>query len=276
MRTVATQFQPDTGVLREFIRWIEQFDKRHARAWALRYKADAEAATCEAMFWGVLADCGVTVEPNADLTGRKRAPDFVCYKNEQKFYVEATCIHIDTATKHTGLEHMPKKDGANCYSPLNDAIYKEVVSKTPQCADLDAPCLLAVGTFHFHASVSCVDKVFVEWLLTGKGSLGFQFDPRRGEVVGEPYQATHLESATSLRPSKLEGIEPVRQPVSAMLVGGFGCKPPIVLGLVHPYPVREFDPQLLDRIAFCRLKIDVRSATLTTEWTYDPEPEIEV
>lgn len=274
MPTAATQFQPDTGVLREFIRWIEQFDKRHARAWALRYKADAEAATCEAMFWGVLTDCGVTVEPNADLTGGKRAPDFVCHKHGQKFYVEVTCIHIDTATEHTALEHMPKT-GGGFYSPLNDAIFKEVVSKTPQCANLDAPCVLAIGTFHHCASASCVCKIFTEWLLTGVSQIGFHFDPRLGQVVGEPFELTHLKSATFVRPSNLVGVEPARQPVSALLIAGFGCKPPPILGALHPNPAREFAPQLLDRIAFCWLKTDVLAATMTTEWTFVPEPENE-
>lgn len=263
---------PDHRVIDLFIKWIERFDIRHARAWAHRYNADPEAATCEAMYWAVLTDCGVAVEPNADLAGAKPAPDFVCRKDGHKFYVEVTCIRIDAVTEHTSLEHIPT-NGARNYRPLNDAIYYKVVSKTPQCANLDAPCLLAVGTFHYCASVSCVRKSFVEWLLTGETSLSWHFDPRRGCAGGEPSQSTELKSAAFVRPNRLIGVEPARQPISALLIAGFGSNQPGIFGAVHPYPVREFDLQLLDRIAFCRLRIDVRNATLSTEWTRDPEFE---
>ena len=233
-------FRPDPRVLDKFIRWIEQFDQRHARMWARLYKADPEAAMCEAMYWGVLTDCGVEVKPNADLDTRQAAPDFVCQKDDHKFYVEVTCIRIDTATEHSSLDDLPT-DGAGWYRPLNDAIFKEVVSKTRQCAKLDAACVLAVGTFHYQASVSCVRKTFVEWLLTGETSLAWHFDPRRGRAVGEPFETTRLKSATFVRPSNLVGVEPARQSISALLVAGFGCKPPNILGAIHPHPVRELN-----------------------------------
>ncbi len=272
MTATEIEFRPDTRVLDKFINWIEQFDQRHARMWGHLYNADPEAATCEAMYWGVLTDCGVHVEPNADLNAGQRAPDFVCQKDDHKFYVEVTCIRIETATGQTSLEHIPA-DGAAHYRPLNDAIYNEVVSKTPQCANLDAACVLAIGTFHYHASVSCIRKAFVEWLLTGETSLAWHFDPRRGQAVGEPFETTRLKSATFVRPSRLVGVEPARQPISALLVAGFGAEPPSILGAVHPHPVRELDPMLLNRIPSCRLKVDITTATLSTEWTHDPESE---
>lgn len=270
--TESTSFQPDTRVLDKFIRWIERFDQHHARAWAHRYKADPEAATCESMFWGVLADCGVSVEPNTNPTGQKKAPDFVCRKGDRKFYVEVTCIRTDTATEHSALPPV-FTEGARNYRPLNDAIFAEVTSKTPQCANLDAPCVLAVGTFHYHASVSCIRKTFVEWLLTGETSISWYFDPRRGEAVGKPFQSTKLKSATFLKPSPLVGVEPARKPISALVVAGFGCKPPHVYGVLHPRPAREFEAELLDRIPFCRVKYDIRAASITTEWTQDPDQE---
>lgn len=270
MTKTEIEFRPDTRVLDKFIHWIKQYDARHARMWVQLYKADPEAATCEAMYWAVLTDCGVEVKPNADLDAGEQAPDFVCHKDDHKFYVEVTCIRIDTATAQTALEHIPTA-GATNYRPLNDAIYNEVRSKTPQCANLDAACVLAIGTFHYHASVSCIQKTFVEWLLTGETSLAWHFDPRRGRAVGEPFETTGFKSATFVRPGRLVGVEPARQPISALLVAGFGCKPPNIYGAIHPQPVREFDPVFLDRIPFCLLKLDVKTATLATEWTRDPD-----
>ena len=134
-------FHPDVRVRDKFIDWIEQFDVRHARMWAHRYNADPQGAMCEAMYWGVLTDCGVEVEPNADLEGGGASPDFLCHKHGQSFYFEATCIQIHAATDESSLDHLPK-DGTMWYRSLNDLIYGEVKSKTPQCANLDAPCLL--------------------------------------------------------------------------------------------------------------------------------------
>ncbi|GMU24349.1 MAG: hypothetical protein AMXMBFR13_44230 [Phycisphaerae bacterium] len=265
-------FRPDTRVLDKFIAWIERFETQHARNWARLYNADPEAAMCEAMFWGVLTDCGVTVEPNADLGGLKKAPDFVCSKGGRKFYVEVTCILIDTATEHSSLPSA-SEPGARHYHHLNDAIFAEVTSKTPQCSNLDAPCVLAVGTFHYHASISCIRKTFVEWLLTGETNIGWYFDPSLGTAVGEPFQATNFKRAAFLKPSPLIGVEPARKPISALIVAGFGCKPPQVYGAIHPHPVREFEPDQLDLIPFCRVKYDILNASVTTEWTRNPGPE---
>lgn len=263
---------PNYRAIDLFIKWIGRFDIRHARAWAKRYQADPEAATCEAMYWGVLTDCGVSVEPNADLDNRQKAPDFACHKDGNKFYVEVTCIRIDTATDKTSLKHIPT-GGAQNYGPLNRVIYDEVKNKTTQCANLDAPCLLAVGTFHFQASALCFQKPHVESLLTGETSIACDINLQTGHAVGDPYESTNLKSAAFVKPSNLLGVEPARQPISALLLAGFGVSPPGVLGVIHPNPVREFDHRILDRIPFCGLFMDLRNATLTTNWTRDPECE---
>lgn len=268
------EFQPNHRVLSAFIKWIEQntFDPQHAKNWARLYRADPQAAMCEATFWAVFKDCGVTVEPNADLTGAKQTPDFRCSKDSSMFYAEITCIRVDTATRKTALESEPRPgEGAKNYRHLNDAIFQECVNKTTQCANLDAPCVLAVGTFHHRASVLGVRRTFMEWLLTGEASIGWDFDPKLGQCVGESYQVTSFRSATFTRMTRLQSVEHVRQPISALLVGGFGCNPPQLFGLLHPNPVREFDPQLLARVPFCRQRIDVQAGRVSTEWIQTPD-----
>jgi len=265
-----TQFRPNPLVRDAFIKWIETKDRRHATAWAHRYNVDPEAAMCEASFWAVLTDCGVTVEPNADLTGSRQTPDFVCWSGDQKFFVEVTCIHIETATKHTGLTHLPA-DGVVWYRPLNDLIFGKATSKTTQCADLDAPCLLGVGTFHFSASGSCVRKVFGEWLLTGETNISWNLETRSGRAVGGVYEQTNFKSATFVRPSKLVGIEPARKPISALVVAGFGCSSPPIIGALHPNPDREFDASFLSRIPFCQLKVDFERGIVSTVWIQESE-----
>lgn len=261
-------FVPNSRVRGKFINWIEQFDNRHARAWAHRYNDDPQGAMCEAMYWGVLSDCGVEVWPNADLEGGKPGPDFKCRKDGCDFYVEVTCIRIETASSATGLRHvLDPKHGASAYAPLNEAIFNECVSKTRQCSGLDAPCVLAVGTFHLEASVLCFRKHFVEQLLTGKAMIAWYPNLGHGRPSDETWQETAFDKASFVRLSRLQGLEHCRKPISALLVGGFGCTSPRVLGLIHPNPVREFRFEQLDCIPFCQLKIDLLNGTCSTRWT---------
>ena len=260
-------FEANQRVRDEFIRWIEQpqFNPQHAKNWARLYINDPEAAMCEATYWAVMSDCGVSVAPNADLTG-KPAPDFVCLKTERKFYVEVTCIREETATRQTGLNPNPSFDGkASSYASLNDAIFHECISKTPQCAGLDAPCIIAIGTFHHQASILGVREVFIECLLTGQTNIGVQFDATEGRCVGEPYEMTRFRSAAFTRIAK-SSVEHARHPISGVLVGGFGCSPPAIFGALHPSPVREFDPTILDRIPFCCQAINLEAGTVGTHW----------
>jgi hypothetical protein len=272
MRT-CTNFRPNTKVLDAFVQWIEQprFDVRHAKQWAKLYRDDREAAMCEATFWAVLTDCGVDVRPNRDLTGQSKSPDFVCTKDNAKFYVETTCIRIDTATRKTGLQSMPPTDrDATHYALLNKAIVAECTSKTPQCAMLDVPCVLAIGTFHFRASVQAVHKRCIEWLINGEPKIAVNFDPVAGMGFGEPFQVTDYNWAAFLGISRLVGIAPRRQPISALLIGGLGCEPPKLFGVLHPFPIREFNPAILDRIPFCR-KADSSAGIASAEWIQTPD-----
>lgn len=262
----SAEFRPDTKLLALYVEWIKQFDVRHAKAWAHRYRNDPEAAMCEATYWGVLQDCGVKVEPGEDLTGNLPSPDFRCQKNGDRFYVEVTCMHIDRVARHTSLVHGQSNGGAQTYGNLTSAIFEEVKQKTRQCAKLDAPALVAVGTFHFPASSICFQKHHIEMLLTGNSLMSWSIDSQTGEPVGDPFPSTKLQSAAFIKPDNVSGIKESRLPVSGVLVGGFGCRPPNVLGLLHPDPVRPFKRQILDQIEFCRLLRNDAKQTLFTEW----------
>ena len=192
-------FKPDTKVLRLYVKWIEQHREHHAKTWAHRYKNDPEAAMCEAMFWGVLQDCDVDVEPGEAPADTRRFPDFRCHKDGKCFYVEVTCLRIDRVANHTGLVHGPSSGGAQSYSNLNSAIFNEVRQKTPQCANLDAPTLVAVGTFHFPASSICVQKHHIENLLTGDSLISWPVDTQTGGMVGKPFLSTQLQQVVQGR-----------------------------------------------------------------------------
>ena len=258
-------FSPNTKLIDLYIRWIEQFDIRHARAWGKLFKADPEAAMCEATFWGVLQDCGVAVEPYERNLADAPSPDFLCRKDGEHFYVEVTCLCIDHVSRTTSLSHLPTP-GAQNYAKLNRAIFNEVVQKTRQCAGLDGPALVAVGTFHYQGSVLCVQKQDVEMLLTGDSMISWLINTDTGAAVGDVFLSTNLASATFIRPADGRGIEEARLPVSGVLVGGFGCDQVNVYGLLHPHARRPFNRQLLERVKFCELVRDDAKATLSVRW----------
>jgi hypothetical protein len=258
-------FTPDTKLIRLFLNWLKGFEEQHAKNWELLYNNNPEAAMSEATFWGILQDCGVNVAPNADLLTSQKAPDFRCNKNGFEFFFEATCIGIETATEQTNLPH-PPEPGFRLYSLLNRSIWNACGKKTPQCSSVDAPCVVGIGTFHSAASVSCVSKEAIEWLLTGEGSIAWDIDTERGCAVGDPCQVTELQSAAFFKQLKDDGeLHKTRCPISAVLVGGFTSSA-TVLGILNPEPIHPFERAVLDRIEFCRLLPGYESGEMQTEW----------
>lgn len=250
-----------------FVKWLERFDQQHARNWARLSHNDWEAALWEATLWGVLTDCGVQVKPNADLSGTKRAPDFLCHQGEQMFFAEATVVRIAAAAKKTGLPHPPRPPEVRFhYTNLNEAILAECCNKVAQCAQSPGPCLVAIGTLHYEASVVCVQKHHLERLLTG--SKAFAIDVNFGEdrTFSNPYPVTNLDKPSLFLRPGADGIEYARSPISAVLVGGLGCRPPNIFGLLNPHPKYRFDRTWLRAIEFCRVKEDFDSGILETEW----------
>jgi hypothetical protein len=256
-------FVPDTRVKDLFVRWISRFDPWYLKHWKDNFRNDPEGAMCEAMYWSVLEGFGISVEPNDVDSG----PDFLCRKNGQKFYVEVKCLTIAKVTKKATLPHLSQSDiGSRAYGNLNKAVFGEVRSKTAQCSNLDAPCLIAVGTFHYRASSLCFAKHLVEELLTGKSYITYRFDSQRGEAAGEGFLSSTLENAAFVKPGPSGWVEEARSPISAILLGGFGCQPPEVRGLLHPNPARPFDRSLLSQIEFGSLRLDPKQETLSVEW----------
>ena len=258
-------FKPDNNLSERYIEWLKQFDPLYAKRWQHRYGSDPEAAMCEAAFWKALYEWGVRVEPNENLSSGEPSPDFLCQKNAEKFYVEVTCLHIEHVTRATCLPNKPTPYVVQDYRPLNTAIFEEVRQKTPQCANLDAPALVAVGTFHVQASQVCLqDNVEIEMLLTGDQLITGSINTATGIPVGKTFFSTKLKSAAFFKPSADSGLEKARLPVSGILVGGFGCKPPNIYGLLHPNPVRPFNRRLLGQTKFGQVRVD--NGELSVEW----------
>jgi hypothetical protein len=250
--------------------WLMGFEKVHLDAWDnLFTKDNSEAALCEAGTRQLLQELDVNVEPYS-LGGNDRNPDFKCQKDSKLFYVDATCVMKDTATRGSKLDDVSHNQKASFYSLLTETYFKKAGKKVSQFENLNAPCMIAIGTLHFQAGVLCFDKKSAEAILTGKSGVSMQISKRTGGAVGEPYSSTSLESAPFLKARKIicdePPIQPVWQTVSAVLLCPFGTHPVKCLGILHPKPHYEFDRGLLHRIEFCRLKAGWERGILTTEW----------
>jgi hypothetical protein len=188
--------------------------------------------------------------------------------------VEVTCVHVATLTDKTGLPPPENrgKAGEHRVIPVRwqgflEAVRSECVGKTRQCANLDAPCLVAVGTFHGPGAMMFVKKQFVvEQLLTGEQKIGWAIDICSGES-SQTYPVTDLWPAPFLKPhTQSPVITSARCPISGILVCGFGLASRPVYGVLHPQPVWAFDRALLPGIKFCRLRPGYHEGLLATEW----------
>lgn len=259
------RFTPAPELVAEHRQWLGRFDPRRGKQWDDMLQADPEAAMSEARVRLLLEQNGNQVEPNQDLNDRGKSPDFICRRDGKTFYVEATSISIASATDKTGLAHIPVPRKAQSYAPLNNAIFAECCNKTPQCAGLAHPCLVVVCTFHYQASVLCVRDDHLSGLLTGEPLITWDMDLRVGRAVGDPYQSTQLRSATFLKPDDGQPVW-ARLPISGVLVCGFGCDPPSVLGVLHPEPKHPFDPTLLPSVRMGQVTVDREASMLSIRW----------
>ena len=242
--------------------WIDRRDSGTARLWARRLNsaddATIEGAVAEAVSWDFLANRVDEVEPGDASTG---GPDFRCRFRRTEFFVEVTNISRSVVTEHTTLSEIPS--GFRTYRDLTAMIKREVCGKAGQGSHLKAPYLVLVTTLHRGAAI-CVSRAHVEHVLHSTTALSGDFDAHRGEVVDPLRQITRMEMSAFTRKYS---TDPMRRNVSAVLVGGFGTYPRVnVLGVLHPDPVRLFDPTALADTPFCRFQVWPPDPQVIVEW----------
>ena len=161
--------------------WLRGFSQERYDKWQDSLSADPEAAICEACVRDILSKYVDEIEPNEDLS--HGGPDFLCKQSNDCFYIEVTCITIESATKATELPHpVTVFSEASYYKHLTDRIRGELVNKTRQCSGLDHPCVLAIGTLHSKAGPLCMDKHAAEDVLTGTSFVTAGVDTRTGRM----------------------------------------------------------------------------------------------
>ena len=220
--------------------------------------------------WLQLAGC--TVSPNESLSGLCGGPDFRCERHGKRFYVEATCIEVGTAEKRTGIPFRRMgASGVDIYG-MTDAILKECQGKAPQCADLDAPCLLAIGTFHLIAATVGFKKVLLAQVLTGHVSMSWEIDLATGETIDGVHNESSLRAAAFIKPDS-GAVSFARLSISGLLFPQVGRSPRSGRGLLNPGAVRPFRPEWLPEVEFGKLEVDSAGGRLVVSWPPVASPE---
>ena len=254
-----------TKEIEQYRDWLKSSSELHLKRWEDLLVSNPEAAICEALTKQMFSGQHVDIKLNEDISSG--GPDFLCAKNGKSFYVEATCISKDAATRESGLSDKPQHKASH-YALLTKKIFGEICNKTPQCSNLSKPCLVAVGTLHFQAGCLCFNKHSAEDLLTGTTFITAPIDTRTGQATRKPYEATELESAVFVRPLKTspKSIEFARSPVAAVLLCPFAARPTKIVGVLHPNPNHMFDRTLLPDIEFGRLAEGYKANRFKVEW----------
>jgi hypothetical protein len=247
--------------------WLSTFDSRHLANWERLLHSDIEAAMCEAGVRRRLRKCAVGLEPWEKLTGDCGGPDFRCEVGMSHFYVEVSCVSIAAAERKTGIHNDAKRKS----SPFNvmgmaKAIFGKCGDKAAQCANLDGPALVAIGTFHAAAAMAGFSKTLVGNVLTGKTSISWNISRTTGGQVGDTYFTTDFENAAFLRRDDDDAVGFKRSSISGVVLFGLGTLPGQCLGVLHPNPARPFDPSLLPDIELGELVIDRTSRQLQVVW----------
>jgi hypothetical protein len=245
--------------------WLAKFGMQYVKKWEdLLKKNNAEAAICEALTEIFLLGKGIEVIPNDIGNG---GPDFLCRKNNKQFYVEATCITIDAATRETNLPNCPQSK-IIYYDTLTKKILSELCNKASQCSNLGCPCIVAIGTIHCRAGYSCFAKNNAMDILTGTPKITMDVDTKLGRLIGPAIQTTQLEDSAFVRCGKNDKgqMEYARNPISAVLLCPFSQVDPNVIGLLHPNPNYSFEPCLLPEVPFGSLTEEHKEGLFSVEW----------
>jgi len=252
-------------VIKRHREWLTAYGRARQERWEGMLESQPEAALVEGGVCGFLQESVSSVESNEDPDSG--GPDFACMQGGERFYVEATCITIDAATRATGVN--AGQCGARYYRAITGVIRNEVSNKAKQCAGVtDGPCLLAIGTLHSEVGRLFRDERQVPSVLTSDTKITCAFDPTTGEAVGESWLSTDLSRSAFIMKSKSDGelVAPVRRTISGILLVDLYWKPLNVLGVLHVDAARPFDRQLLPNVKFYRLRGGYASGEFEGEW----------
>ena len=240
-----------------------------------RDQSQRESAVAEAVMWDFLVSrtdevCLVEIPGTGGV-------DFGFAVAGESFCVEVTNISIEAATRATGLQERPSVNGF--HKLLTKSVRSQVRQKLQQVRTTQCPTLVAVTTLHSTASVICISHPAIEKVMGSPPRITGNFNVTSGEVEGDLYQTTDLQTSVFLSPHPILGpdgepiVQAKFQPISGFLLCGFGVAPHHgqVLGGLNPEAKYPFDPRLLADVPFCSFGTWPARDSINFEWTITKE-----
>lgn len=230
--------------------WLKSQNPAYLDKWDRLLGQHPDAAIHEAVVRRFFEGAGFQVFANESPNDTHAAPDFCCVANTgEKLYVEAALIETDRAATKSLIEH--NSTGGQAYALLTARLSCTSRNKQRQCVGLDAPAIVAVGSFHSHMP-----------LLLGKSKLAFL-------LTGQGYQLEDGTYTTGGKAFVSDSGEVECREVSALLFFRTGFERPAKYGILHPEPIHAFKPKLLPNVVFGSLCPDESQVI----WTFDQEEE---
>jgi hypothetical protein len=233
---------------------FEQFKKR--------LKADAQAATAEAIVFSYLR--AEKLQPELFEDPSSGGPDFRCNPTAP-FLVEVTSLDSAVVAKRSGLPATITGPGGGAFGLITDRLFSEAKNKAPQLGRHPLPGVLAIVSGHAFSSI-LLDRLAAEYLMTSAP----QFSVPLG---GGPHSmTTDLKHAVFYRPlgvldaSGTPIITPCRQSIAAILLIAIYRREVQIVGLVHPEAAYPFNSAWMAKVPFVQFEGQCTPNHIATEW----------
>jgi hypothetical protein len=196
-------------------------------------------------------------------------PDFICRPEKQpEFLVEVKSIDSEAVTHKSGLPDKINKAGTSAFGLITTALDRSVAKKTRQLSKHPYPMALAITSSHAFSTI-LMDGFAAHNLLLS--------EPMISHRIGDPSDTgswvTNLQNSPFLRKDESgEQIVPCRQSISVIFLIALCWDQAHVVGILHPEPAIPFNPAVLWRVPYLRLKTwPITDGILQTEWIHSGE-----
>jgi len=266
----ATMAESIDVVVDSYYRFLarNEFDG-HLKRFKDRLLSDKSAAEAEAamfmMLWNEKLD--PSVNENLETGG----PDFRCSPAQhQPFLVEVTSLDSESLSEKSTLPLKIEGPGGQAYGLVTQKLRSTVKGKASQLGGQADPSVLAITSSYDFAGL-LLDRMAAHNLLISDPWFSVPIGGRRDAITWQ----TDLKNAVFCIPGLLDagGNQTFRscsRSVSAILLVTINSTGMDAVGLLHPDPVRPFDPASFPSIPFIRFQQwPIIRGRVTTEWIQD-------
>lgn len=237
----------------------------HLERFEDRTDSDRTAAVGEAAIFMMLWNQKLHPDVNEDLA--KGGPDFLCSPRALKpFLVEVTSLASESLSDKSTLPREIEGPGGQAYGLVTEKLRGVVKGKVSQLGNQAHPSVLAITSCYDYAGLLLDHNAAHNLLIS---------DPWFSIPIGGPRDAGNWQTDFKKSAFCFGGLLDAQgnpivtvsgKSVSAVLLATIHGGGVDVVGLLHPDPVRPFDPSSLPTVPFIRLHWPIVAGRVSTEW----------